>query len=135
MHITHEMNKKLERFVGHVILHSRQSPRLIVGNEVLKKVGDVSDATQDVSAVLTSPSTSPGKCARLRGMVIHGANVVERRRPPHLVAQLISPGCDGRQVALRFVGIGGREVQDGAHGRHNAGVEVYLGYGCCNFMS
>jgi hypothetical protein len=38
-------------------------------------------------------------------------------------------------VALRFVGIGGREVQDGAHGRHNAGVEVYLGYGCCNFMS
>ena len=136
MHIAHEMNEKLERLQCLPRSHrvgagagGRRRPADKVGEDRR----DVLDGVEDVAARISFPAVRTGEETVVRGVVAGSADVVQRRRPPHVVAVLVGPGGHGRKVA-RWVAVGadhrvtiGRE--DGTDGVEDIWAEVRLGDG------
>jgi hypothetical protein len=91
-------------------------------------IGNIPDCAEDVPALLALPAARTGEGTCLRRVVAHRADVVQRCRPTHLVAQLIRPGRHRRKMALRLGRVGGSVVEDGAHAREYTRVEMNLRY-------
>lgn len=89
------------------------------------------DAVEDVAARFSLPAVPTGEETVVGWVVAGSADVVQRRRPPHVVAFLVGPGGHGREVARWAVAdhrvIIGRE--DGTDGVEDIWFEMRLGDG------
>lgn len=135
MHIPQEMYQELERLIRAFIYRIRHAPHVIILIPLFQYPSRIPYPTKEVGALAPSPSALPGEYARLRRVVAHGTDIVQRCGPSHLEPDAVSPGGNRGQVARWFVRVRGREVEDityfGEHGR----VKVDLGDGSDYFVA
>lgn len=96
MRVSNEVDQELEGFARDRI---RKVTTLL--DPFTEQIRRVSDGRKDVRALLTLPSLGTGEDTQLGRMVGDWVDVVQRRRPLHLVLDLVSPGRD-RGEGARF---------------------------------
>lgn len=138
VHISQEVHEELECLVCLVIVRipafAWESRRTLF-HPVLQDLSGVPDASENVYATPAFPTFISGEKTRLLRIVTHSTDVVERRRPPHLEANLVCPGRNGRQMAERLRRIRGRVVEKVADVGKYTRVEVNLRDSCDYFVT
>jgi hypothetical protein len=99
MHISDEVDQELECFARHWI---RWVAALL--DPLIKQIGGVSDGREDIPVLATLPSLGTGEETQLRRMIGNSVRIMQRRRPLHLIPDLVSPGCDrGKSTSVRSI--------------------------------
>ena len=97
MHVTSEMDEELERLLCPCVgASARAGPRC--ADKVGQDRRDVLDSVEHVTARVSLPAISAGEEAVVRWVVARGADVVQRRGPPGVVADLVGPGGHGGEI-------------------------------------
>jgi hypothetical protein len=125
MHVTNEMDEELER-----LLCSCVGVGTTGGFRRADKVDqdrrDVLDAVEYVTACVSLPTVCAREETIVGRVIAGGADVVQRRGPPRVEADLVSPGGYGREVAWCVAAYPRVRVgcEDGTDGVEDLGVEV-----------
>jgi len=118
MHVTDEMNEELERLLGLVLGPPSQDRR------------DVVDGVENVGEVFALPTVWARKETVAGWKIANATDVMQRRGPPSVEADLVGPGGHAREVAWRRVWETLRVPverigpEDGADGVEDIWVEV-----------
>ena len=94
MQVSSEVDQELEGFVRDRILRIAT-----LFDPSSEQIGSIPYAPEDVYILLALPPFRTGELTQLWRVIGDGVREVQRRRPPHLVSDLVSPGRDGGEGA------------------------------------